>query len=338
MIDPAGIRANGADPGLSKAARKAQREAARAAFWDGVWRGSSSGVASAWAHLPKILLVAIGMAVVASASAFDWWMSARGWRDLLPGVGVFAYLGAAAAVGFWYLGIHRALETAEAKDKREAWMWGAVAVAGYAICIIGVTIATATNTSVQQRLAKQSRIELAGYQDEWNRLNDKLELYPVDFWAMKVKQKTRAFDAQVAVARGTFGLPDLEIDGGCAGKLNFDQRRACAYANGGIDPSNGVTVAGARSEIEQAENDLKLAKMQEARRAELKGKIDGFTVKTGDATAAALGDYLQDAVKGNQALLGVFIVLTALFLFCGGFFSHWVWQQLGIGRKAGAKA
>ena len=28
------------------------------------------------------------------------------------------------------------------------------------------------------------------------------------------------------------------------------------------------------------------------------------------------------------ALLIVFVMLTAMFLFCGGFFSHWVWKKL----------
>jgi hypothetical protein len=326
-LDPAALRANAGDPGLSKQARKAAAKAKADAFRADAW----ATLKRAAGNLPNLLLVVIALAVVASASAFDWWMSARGWRDLLPGIGLFANAGAAAAVGFWYLGVHNALDKFEStapNDRVWAIAWGVVAGCAYLICVLGVGIATLTNTAEAQRDARASRVAYAQLLSDRDALKTALDVYGVDYWQRQVVNTERALKAQLAIANGTYGLPDLDVDGACAGKLNFNQVRACAYANGGVDPSNGQQVPGLRSQIEAAQAGLKKALKDADDLAAKNAALATFKIKTGDATAEALGSYFDDTASGEKALLIVFVMLTAMFLFCGGFFSHWVWKKL----------
>lgn len=325
-LDPTGARAN--EPGLTPAALKAERKAKARADRQAFFAACGKTLKVIGAHLPKILFVAIGVAIVASATAFDVWMSARGWNDLLPGIGWFAHAGAVAAVGFWYFGVFKAREELKKGDKIEARIWMGVAAAAYLICVLGVGIATVTNTGEAKQAAVDSKRELAEITAKRDELKDKLDLYSVTYWEEAVRQDQRALKAQLNIAKGTYSMPDLDIDGACAGKLNFNQQRACAYANGGVDPHTGVQVLGIVSEIEQSENGLRQAQADEKTLSDLNTQISTFALKTGDATASALGEFLNGEEEGNRVLLIVFVVLSSLFLLCGGLFGDWLARLL----------
>ncbi len=325
-LDTTGQRAN--EPGLTREAQKAERKARRKADWDAFWAGAWPKLKAFVAKIPVVLLVALGAAIVAAASTFDWWMSARGWNDLLPGLGLFAYIGAAASVGFWYLGVHFAIEQWQAKDRLWAWIWTGVAAGAYVICIIGVGIATVTNTANAQSEARSSRSEFARLSAERDELRDKLDVYGVDYWEASLKADERKLAAQLAIAKGTFDMPNLDIDGACGLKLSFEQRRACVQANGGVDPHTGEEVKGVRFEIDRSQAGLKRAQEDATRLVEVEEQVATFHLKKGDETALALGAFLGGDAQGNTALLIVFVVITALFLGCGGFMGHWLWTTL----------
>lgn len=335
-LDLTGERANA--PGLTKAALKAERKAKSKAAWAARRAAFSAFFKSLGAKLPKIILLALAAGIVIAATIFDWFMSSRGWLDILPSLNVFAQVGAAASVGFWYYGVYRAREEFRQKDMVEGGVWSAIALAGYIICISGVVIATATNTSQAKLAAEASRKELAGLQLERDKLVDALEIYSVDYWTFAKDRDARTLNSQVRMAKGSFDMNDLDPDGACAGKLSFNQRRLCAQANGGVDEFTGEKLIGLRSEIQQDENGLKKAGQQTAELEKLQDRIGKFQVETGDKTARALGMYLKSEDAGNQALLGVFMLLSGLFLFCGGFFGDWFWRRLlpaGISAKKG---
>lgn len=321
-LDPTGLRAN--DPGLTREALKAERKAERKAWWAAFW-------AKAGRIVPRIVLGAFLLSIAAAATIYEWWTSARGWKDLLPGVGVFAYAAAAASVGFWYAGIYKVREQLAAGDKTEARIWMAVAAASYLICITGVAIATLTNTGEARAEALESRRELAQLTARRDELADRLDLYSVDFWTSAVAADERKLKAQLAIAKGTFDMPDLDIEGACSRKLSFEQRRACVHANGGVDPHTGVEVQGIRYEIERSRNGLQQAKADARQLADLETSIREFDLRTGDATANALAQFLSGEDAANTALLTIFVVLASLFLFCGGFYGDYV-ARLLLGR------
>lgn len=321
-LDLTGARAN--EPGLTRQALKAERRAKakadRAAFF-----------AAAGRIVPRIFLGSFLLSIAAAATIYEWWTSARGWQDLLPGVGVFAYAGSTASVGFWYAGIYKVREQLKAGDKTEARIWMAVAASAFVICITGVAIATLTNTGEARTAAQESRRELAQLTTKRDELVDKLDLYSLDFWTSAVAADERKLAAQLAIARGTFDMPDLDIDGACSRKLSFEQRRACVHANGGVDPHTGVEVQGIRYEIERSRNGLKQAEADAKQLAELQTTIREFDLGTGDATANALAQFLKGEDAANTALLTIFVVLASLFLFCGGFYGDYV-ARLLLGR------
>jgi hypothetical protein len=322
VLDPLAAYAN--QPRMTKEARRAAAKAGRQKLASGIW----GWLRAAAPRVPIVLLVLILLAVVVAASIFDWFMSARGWRDLLPELGFFANLGAGASVGFWYLGLHYAIRFWRKADRFWAIIWTVVAVSAYVICIVGVLIATVTNTSEARAAAEKSRAELLLLESRRDDLEAKLEVQGVEYWELRVKGAERKLAGQLAIAKGTLEMPDLDIDGACGRKLNFDQRRACVHANGGVDPHTGEEVRGARAEIEAAQQSLKQARLDQAGLVDLQTKIAAFELKKGDATAVALGEFLDGEAAGNTALMWAFAILAGLFLLCGGFFSYWLWALL----------
>lgn len=325
-LDITGLRAN--DPGLTREALKAERrekaKAGRQAFFAACGRVFTA-IGRA---LPRIILGAILLSIAAAATVFDWYMSGRGWQDLLPGIGVFAYAGAAASVGFWYTGVYKARQELKAGDKVEARIWMAVSGAAFLICILGVGIATITNTGQARQAAQESRRELAQLTARRDQLADKLDVYSVDYWTAMKAADERKLAAQLAIAKGTFDMPNLDIDGACGQKLSFEQRRACVHANGGVDPHTGVEVEGVRAEIERSANGLKQAQDDARDLAELEQKIADFDLRTGDATVNALSGFFKGEDTANGVLLGIFVLLSSLFLFCGGFFGDAVVRMM----------
>lgn len=320
-LDPTGARANA--PGLTKDAIKAERRAAAKARWAAFW-------AKVGRNLPMALLYAIVIAVLGAATLFDWFMSSRGWQDILPGLGLFAYFGAAAAVGFWYFGAYqagaeiyknKALEKSK-RDYLETWVWGAVAIVAYLVCVGGVIIATLTNTSRAKQEAKESRSEYVLLVTERDQLVDQLDIYSPEYWEQRLAADERTAKGRLNIAKATLGMEDLDVDGGCAQKLNFNQQRACAYWNGGTDPATGADVAGILSDIEQNKAGLEKAVEQAKRLEVVQEAVRTFKVKTGDETARALGEYFESETAGNQWLIGIITFFSAGFLLCGGLFGH----------------
>lgn len=333
-LDAIGERAN--NPGLTreaqKAANRARREAQRAAFSKAFF----SGAAWCLRKVPLVLVVAVVVSILASATIFDWYMSSRGWLDILPGISVFAWFGAAAAVGFWYLGAFRFgeeldQERRKPKDKRDwtlATVWGVVAVVAYVVCVGGVIVATITNTAEAKYAAEQSRKEYAGLVAKRDQLAENLDVYDVDYWEARLEADERTARGRLNIAKATLGMADLDVDGGCAQKLNFNQQRACAYWNGGTDPHTGSDVVGILSEIAQDKAGLEKAKEDAAALAIVTDQVRTFEVKTGDETARALGEYLASESAGNQALMVIITFFSAGFLLCGGLFGYGAWRLL----------
>lgn len=320
-LDATGARANA--PGLTKGAMKAERKAADKARWTAFWGKVAR-------NLPLALLYAIVVAVLGAATLFDWFMSSRGWQDILPGLGVFAFFGAAAAVSFWYFGAYqagaeiyknKALEKSK-RDYTETWVWGAVAIVAYLVCVGGVIVATLTNTSRAKQEAQESRREYLLLITERDELAENLDVYSADYWEQRLEADKRTARGRLNIAKATLGMADLDVDGGCAQKLNFNQQRACAYWNGGTDPATSADVMGILSEIEQDEAGLAKAREQEARLTEVAEQVRTFKIKTGDETARALGEYFESETAGNQWLIGIITFFSAGFLLCGGLFGH----------------
>ncbi len=325
-LDATGARANA--PGLTKQAARAEKKRLAKERSAAMWEKVRTAAVALGKAFPTVLLISIAAAIVIAASVFDWYMSQRGWIDLLPGLGAFAGLGAAASVGFWYYGVHKALEQFQAKDWFEGGIWAGVAVAGYLICVTGVGLATLTNTSQARIAAEDSRKAYNALLVERDGLKSDLEVYSVEYWQAAQKADARTRDQRLKLAQSTLGMADLDVDKGCAQKLNFNQQRACAYWNGGIDPSTGEAVAGILTELEQDQRGLEKAKEKTDQLEALEKEIAGFTVKTGDETSRALVSFFQSEAAGAQAMLIIFAGLSALFLLAGGFFSAWFFRRI----------
>lgn len=320
-LDPTGARAN--DPGLTRDALKAEKRAKSKARWAAFW-------ARVRANVPLALVYALVVAILASATLFDWYMSSRGWQDILPGLGVFAFAGAAAAVGFWYFGSFQVgaelyKNKALPKDKRdhtEAIVWTVVSVVAYFVCVGGVLVATLTNTAQAKMAAEDSRRAYTLLIAERDELAEYLETYSVDYWEQRVLADERTAKGRLNIAKATLGMADLDVDGGCAQKLNFNQLRACAYWNGGTDPATGVDVDGILSDIEQDKAGLAQAQVNAKRLGELKDQVRTYKVKVGDETTRALAEYFESETTGNQVMILIITLFSAGFLLCGGLFGH----------------
>lgn len=342
-LDVTGQRAN--SPGLTPAAERAAKKAQNKAKNDAFWAAAGRGALWCLSKVPVVLVVAVVLSILISATIFDWYMSSRGWLDILPGISVFAWFGAAAAVGFWYIGafmfgeqidqqMRRPKDSKDSKDpktKRDwtlASVWGVVAVVSYLVCVGGVVVATITNTAEAKFAAETSRKEYAGLVARRDELAENLEINNVDYWEARLDADKRTARGRLNIAKATLGMADLDVDGGCAQKLNFNQQRACAYWNGGTDPHTGSDVVGILTELQQDEAGLERARTDTDDLNDVRERVRTFTVKTGDETARALGDYLASETAGNQALMAIITFFSAGFLLCGGLFGYGAWRLL----------
>ncbi len=355
-LDTAAERAN--TPGWTKEARaawreqkKADRKAKAKADRRAFFRAIGTGVSDFWDFCLRNVLLSIALGVGVGTGIYEWWNSGRGWQDLYPGLGVIAYIGAAAAVGSWYVGFRMArLEGKKARpanpDKPEKHErsnveltgWILATVFSYIVCVTGVFIATATNSIEAQNAAKKSRAEYTELLVKQTTLQEQLDVYNVEYWDAMIKADQRAIDSQTAMATGTYEMKDLEPTGGCAApKLSFNQRRACVRMNGGIDEFNGETVLGLRTELERSERGRKQAVKNEAELAALDTRIRNYTVLTGDETAQALGQ-MTNLASGETTLAILLLVLSSLFLLASGWGTDWALDELDRKRAAARAA
>lgn len=320
--------------------RKLAQQRRMAAIKQGGRNVASAGVSFTLFSLENFL-VFIALPIVLAASAFDWYMSARGWQDLLPRIGIFAYIGAAASVGLWYVWVRRAREEFRSGNHGEAWLASTAAAAAYIICVTGVIVATATNAEEAQQAAVESRQDLARLKADRDVLKSKLEVQGEEDWKAALRNYESQLKSHLAIAKSTYGMPDLDIEGACSGKmseegavqkLTFNQIRSCVHANGGIDPHTGEAVIGVRAEIEQSKQGLAAAEADRKRLDELVQSIEDFHLVEGDATAIALAEMFGNAFDGDQVLGWVFVVISALFLFAGGFLADWVLERIEHAR------
>lgn len=328
-----------------QAERQAKREAKRAAgkAWRlGFVRGVGKALADTWDFLLRNVLLSLAIGVAIGTGVWEWWNSARGWQDLYPGVGLVAYIGAAAAVGSWYVGFRMArLEARKPKGDRsgvELTGWILTTAFAYIVCVTGVFIATATNSVEAQNAAKQSRAEFAELLVRQSTLEAALDVYSVEYWEAMIKADERSIASQLSMAQGTYEMFDLEPTGGCAEpKLSFNQRRACVRMNGGVDEFSGETVLGLKTERERSERGLKKAQKSALELAEVQNRVKHFDVLTGDETAQALGQ-MAGLGNGEAALAFLLLFLSSLFLAGSGWSTDWALEELDRKRAAARAA
>lgn len=332
-----------ADKQARKAAKRAADKAARRAFFEGCARG----IGNFWDFILRNVLLSIAIGVSIGTATWEWWNSARGWQDLYPGIGLVAFIGAAAAVGSWYLSFRMARVEAkkparqphagasvDTRSPAELVGWILAAAFSYFICVTGVFIATATNSMEAQQAAKESRIERAALQAERDTLAGELDIYNVEYWEAMIRADQRSIDSQLSMAIGTYEMADLDPNKGCAApKLSFNQRRACVRMNGGVDEFNGETVLGLRTELERSERGLKKARENEAKLTEVTERLREFHVLTGDETAAALGQMMAIG-EGETALAILLLVLSSMFLAASGWCTDWALEEIDRKRAA----
>jgi len=355
-LDPTAERAN--TPGWTKEAIKAdkaaRKEAKRQA--DKAWRrafvaGVGKTIADFWDFLLRNVLLSIAIGASIGTACYEWWNSSRGWQDLYPGMGWVAFVGAAAAVGMWYVAFrmtrlegrkpkpanHEKPEQHE-RSKVEFAGWFMATAFSYFVLVTGVFIATATNSVEAQHAAKESRLARATMVAERDTLKDQLDIYNVEYWEAMIRADQRAVDSQLSMAKGTYEMADLDPNGGCAEpKLSFNQRRACARMNGGTDEHTGEQVIGLRTELERSERGLKKAKENETRLAQLETDLRNFVVLTGDETAEALGQ-MMDWARGETALAFLLLILSSMFLAASGWATDWALDELDRKRAAARAA
>jgi hypothetical protein len=320
-IDSTGERAN--ETGWTKDALKAEKRAKAKAFWAGV----RSRIAIGWDFLLRNMLLWVSLAGLIAISAWEWWNTSRGWQNLYPAVGVFAFIGAAGAIVLYFQGFRRWREEGRAGNGKDSFIWLSVTVAAYFVCVTGVFIATATAAEKAQRLAKESRIEYAKMVIARDDLKAKVELNDPELLQLGVDADKRALKALVDTAVGTYQMPDLDGGSGCpAPPKSFTKERLCAQANGGIDPFNGEVLQGIRTEIQRGEKRVKDAKAQADELEKLNDQIKNFRVREGDETADALGEMLS--MNGGSALGWLLLLLSSCFLYGGGWLGDWVFERI----------
>lgn len=345
-LDTTGERANvkgwtkealAAERSARKAAKRAADEQARQVFV----RGLGKACADVWDFLLRNVLLSIAIGVGIGTATWEWWNSARGWQDLYPGVGLVAYIGAAAAVGSWYVGFRMArLEgrkpfpenprkpEANERSTVELVGWVSATLFAYIVCVTGVFIATATSSVEAQNAAKQSRVEFAELVARQSTLEASLDVYSVEYWEAMIRADERSIASQLSMAQGTYEMVDLEPSAGCAApKLSFNQRRACVRMNGGIDEFNGETVLGLKTELERSQRGLKKAQEAALELAEVQNRVRHFDVLTGDETAQALGQ-MTNLGNGETALAFLLLILSSLFLAGSGWSTDWALEEL----------
>lgn len=314
-IDPAAARAN--EGGWSKAARRAER-AAR----------FKASVAAAWDFFLRNQILWLALAGMIAIGAWEWWNTSRGWTNLYPGLpAVVPYIGALGAIILYFHSFREMREHFRAGRKGEAAIWVTVTLAAYAVCVVGVFIATATAAEKADRVAKESRREYNTLVIARDKLKSKVELNDPELLTMAVAADRTTLEALEQTAKATYGMKDLTPGSGCpAPPKKFTMERLCAQANGGIDPLNGEVLAGIRQDIERGEKLVRdSAEDTEALRI-LEQRVAGFKIAQGDETAAALGDMFQ--ADGGTAMGWLLLVLSSLFLYGGGWLGDWVWERV----------
>lgn len=333
-IDPTAQRAN--DTGWTKAARQAEAKAKSKAEWDARWGKVKAFGAAAWDFFLRNLLLWVSIAGLVSVATWEWWNTSAGWQKLYPAAGVFAYVGAIGAVVIFFWGFRQWRE--QGRAGKPALQWLSVTVASYVVCVVGVFIATATASEVARRAAEESRIELNRLIIDRDDLRAKVELNDPELMQMALASDQRTLKALEDTARGTYDMPNLDQGGGCpAPPKKFTMERLCAQANGGIDPFNGEVIPGIRSEILRGEKRAKDAAADAEALAALESQVRNFHVVQGDETAAALGDMLSIENAGGSALSWLLLVLSSLFLYCGGWLGDWVFDRIETMRPGARK-
>lgn len=347
-LDTTAERAN--EPGWSREALKAAKakkkadkkikaKADRRAFFGKVRRV----IADIWDFILRNMLLTLALGASIATAAWEWFNSARGWRDLYPGIPVFwTYVGAAGAVALWYIAFRKTREEAREPEATRSGVeiggWFLAAVCAFVVCVAGVFVATATNSVEAQRAAKESRREYIGLVAKRDSLKEQVDLYGPDYWQQMIIQDQRTMDAQVNIAKGTFGMADLEVDGGCAAqKLSFNQRRLCARVNGGVDEFSGEAVIGIRNEIARSERQLGIAEQNVADLAALQLQVASYRVLSGDETAEAMGSMFGDVMKGDSIMGWVLLALSTIFLLASGWAADWAMESIERKRIAGRK-
>lgn len=354
-LDPIAARANEpgwtkearkAEAAAKKAAKKAKARADRAAFFAGI------GGAIVWAwttFLSNIVLVAAVGACIGTG-LWEWVNTWGGWRDMYPGVGGWTMVGAAGGVLLWFTSVRLAREegrkpikpagvTTRAEDRRkyrspvELAGWILCALFSFAVCVVGVFMNQATNSNRAIEAAQKSKAAFRELVIARDALRQDLEIYNSEYWDAAKSNDERALDSLVRIAKGSFGMTDLDVDKGCAGNLSFNQRRLCARANGGIDENTGETVVGLRIQIETDARSAEKARKDEAKLADLERQVKDFMILSGDETAGAMAD-IAGARNAAGAMALVYLLLSSAFLFASGWALDWAIEE--IQRKLAA--
>ena len=334
-IDPAGQRAN--DTGWTKAAKRAEKKArdkaARKAFFAGI-RG---WIATVWDFFLRNMVLWLAVAGLIALATWEWWNSARGWKNLYPDAGGFIYIGAIGAVVLYFHSFRQWREHGRANRAGDSRIWLSVTIAAYCVCVIGVFVATATASEKADRIARDGRKELAQMKVDRQQLAAKIELNDPATLKLILETDTQTLDAFVDAAKRTHGMPDLDMGSGCpAPPKKFTMERLCAQANGGIDPFSGEVMPGLRSELKRDQLAIDNAEEDVEALADLDTAIKGFHVQEGDATADALGEMLS--MNGGTVLSWLLLFLSSAFLYGGGWLGDWVFERVESMRVLARKA
>lgn len=334
-IDPSGQRANetGWTKDAKRAEKKARDKAARKAFVANV-RGWISAV---WDFFLRNLVLWLAVAGLIALATWEWWNSARGWRNLYPDAGIFTYVGAIGAVVLYFHSFRQWRENGRAGRGSEATIWLSVTIAAYCVCVIGVFVATATASEKADRIAREGRKELAQMKVDREALEAKVELNDPKTLQLILETDQRTLDAFVDAAKRTHGMADLDVGSGCpAPPKKFTMERLCAQANGGIDPFSGEVMPGLRSELKRDQLAIDNANADAQALVDLEAAIKNFHVQEGDATADALGEMLS--MNGGTVLSWLLLFLSSAFLYGGGWLGDWVFERVEAMRVLARKA
>lgn len=338
-LDPAAARAN--ETGWSKDAlkaeaerKKAEKKAAGKARWVARGKALLGAAFAVWDFFLRNLMLWVSIAGCLAIGAWEWINTSRGWHVLYPGIlPVFTYVGAIGAVVAYFAAFWRFREAARSNDHKAKVIWLSVTIAAYLVCVAGVFIATATASQVAERAAKESRNEYIGLQIQRRDLVAAVELNDPQVMQLALDADNRTLKSLVDTAKGTYSMPDLDDGSGCpAPPKKFTMERLCAQANGGIDPFDGSVLSGLREEIKRDQLALDRANERVSQLTALDEKIRTFHVQEGDETAEALGQMLE--VRGGTVLSWLLLVLSSLFLYCGGWGADWVLETIEAKRKA----
>lgn len=323
-IDPTAQRAN--ESGWTKEARKAEAEARRKAESAAFWAGVRAGVFAVWSFFIENLLLWLAIAGVIAIGTWEWWNSARGWRDLYPGVPfVICLIGAAGAVVLYQFAFRqwRAL----GRVNQPSWQWLTVTIAAYLVCGAGVSVATATSSERATRVAKESRMAYNKLVISRDDLRAIVELNDPELLKLALESDLRTLEALEHTAQTTYGMPDLDMGSGCpAPPKKFQMERLCAQANGGLDPLDGKVLEGLRIEIQRDEKRVTDSLEDVEALAKLERQVRDFHQVQGDETADAVGRLFQ--IEGSSALAWLLVGLSSLFLYGSGWLGDWVFERL----------